>query len=139
MTTEVDGSVLPGVLAELRVIAGLVTVEECWFTGPIPLEDLGDKVPGLFPYLSREETGIPATLGIEQHLEQTIGIWIICHRERFPALRAEVRDRLLGWQPAPAYDMTRYEGGKLIQLTGSVRWWCEFWTTGHYIRNRQTY
>lgn len=52
-------------------------------------------------------------------------------------LKAEVRRRLIGWQPPSAEDVVTHEGGSLVDMRAGNVWWEDRFRTARYLEDEE--
>lgn len=92
------------------------------------------NLPAAFVYsLGRSAESSPFMNYTRQRITDTYGILICTTAGNIPALAADIRAKLVGWQQSAAHDSMEYGSGAQIAGIGGMRLWREIYTDANLI------
>ena len=108
-----------------------------WFSDA--LDDLEGQMPACLIYQSGDQslTAESELFITTQRVAVSYGVWVVAPRSKLKAVRASLRQTLLGWQPTDTHNPMSYVSGKAENISGEIIWWREIWQTQAHIRATQ--
>lgn len=124
----------------LKKIDGVVNLEAA-LKKPPPK----DKQPAAFVLPVSDTAGQNNLVNaVSQRIAETFGV-VLClgnlsdsvggtATEKLEAIKIEVMDALINWEPTAAHDPVTYKSGRVVAMHNGVVWWLLEFNTAHHYR-----